>query len=215
MTHRKLHLTLLLAVACMPFLLLGCAGDPVPENVYISGVHYTGDIWEEIFTPANAVGEGWPAPGAGNAQSGYVYLFADEPLAINESYVHFSTIMPHSWKEGTDILFSVRWIANSDQVGTQVRWKIAYSWADTGMAYPVSSNIWLLSAPANNDSLKNQRTDSVAISGAGKHIGSVLLCYVSRNSSDALDTFTDTALFVGAGVLYRADTPGSQSQFSK
>ncbi len=185
------------------------------NNIVTNNITYNGEYWEEITIPANAVGEGWPSPGASNVQSGFAYLFADEPLAINEKYVHFNIVMPHSWKEGTDIQFNIRWIANSDQVGTRVRWKIAYSWANTDDDFPVSSNIWALSALANNDSLKHQRTDFATVSGVGKKIGSVLLCYVSRNSSDVSDNYTDTAIFVSANVLYQLDAPGSKNEFSK
>ncbi len=195
---------------------MGCyAADPLPGTLYVENINYTGDVWEEISVPANEVGEGWPAPPAANIQSGYTYLFADYALAVDEVFVHFNVVMPHSWKEGTNVIPNVRFVYNSDQVGTSVRWRVSYSWANIGSNFPVSSNMWAVSTPANNDSLKHQKTDFAEINGAGKTIGSMLLCYLSRNSSDVLDTYTDTALFVSVGLLYRVDAPGSINKWSK
>ncbi len=206
---------LLLLLLALLVLLSGCtASDPI-ERFYATGITYIGDYWEELVAPANAVGEGWPAPGASNVQSGYAYAFPDGPLPTDETYIHFTLQMPHSWKEGTDVIPNVRFVFNSDQVNTNVRWRISYSWANIGDNLPVSSNIWALSDPTNNDSLKHQITKFAPISGAGKKVSSLLLCFLSRNSSDVSDNYTDTARFLSAGLLYQVDTPGSVSQWTK
>ncbi len=213
-------LVIALVVALLP-VSCGFAGSPMLDDTYAKSIYVAGNLtyndpyYEEIVTPANAVGEGWPAPTASNAQSGFVYLFADEPLVINEKYVHFTIQMPHSYKESSNVTVNVRWIFNSDQVGTTVRWRMSYSWANIGDPFPVASNLWTLSAPSNNDSLIHQKTDFAAMNGTGKKIGSVLMCFLSRNSSDVSDNYTDTAIFVSANVLYQLDTPGSKSKFVK
>ncbi len=208
---RKLLLTVLLSAT---LLLPGCsATDPI-EHVYVESITYTDSHWEELVVPANAVGEGWPAPGAGNAQSGYVYLFPRPALPTDELFLHFTFQMPHAWKEGTDITPNIRFIFNSDEVGTNVRWEIQYSWANIGDNFPVSTHRYGLSNPANNDSLKHQIVEFAPISGVGKKIGSTLMCFLDR-SSDVSDNYTDTALFVSVGLLYQVDSPGSLSQWTK
>ncbi len=183
-------------------------------NVYCDNYNYSNGYWEEIAVPANGVGEGWPAPGAANAQSGYVYLFPDAPLPVDELFVHFTIQMPHSWKEGTDVTPNIRFIFNTDEVGTHVRWKIAYSWANIGENFNVPAYTYGLSDAANNDSLKHQIVKFPSISGIGKKMGSILLCYLSRDS-DILDDYVGTAIFVSANILYEKDTPGSTSEWVK
>ncbi len=185
------------------------------NNITTGGVVYTGGNWEEIVTPANAMGEGWPAPTASNAQSGFVYLFADYVLDTDEQFLHFTMQMPHSWKEGTDIIPSIRFIYNSDQVGTCVRWRMEYSWANVGGNFPVSTHVYKLSDPSNNDSLKHQIVKFDPIDGTGKEIGSILMCFLSRNSSYATDNYTDTAIFVAVTMDYQVDTSGSSNEWSK
>ncbi len=202
------------ALLLLPLLSSCSVDDPLRERVYFTEIRYEG--WEELVVPASAMAvlplEG---PGEGNCQAGFVYLFADEALVINEDYVHFNVQLPHSYKEGTDIYFVPHFLFNSDQVGTNIRWKISHSWANRHTAFPSSSHLWILSDSANNDSLVHQTAQSGAVSGSGKTIGSELLCYISRNSSDVLDTYTDTALLTAVSVLFQIDSPGSTSMWVK
>lgn len=211
---RKNCLLLLLLLLALTLALPGCAAsDPLTEDVYFTHIHYA--AWEEMHVGANEVGDGWPAPGAANFQSGYAYLFPDVALPADETYVHFNVQMPRAWKEGTDIYFVVHFAFNANEVGTNVRWHVGYSWADQHAAFPVVAHTWILSDPSNNDVLVHQVARSVAINGTGHHVGSEVLCYLSRNASDALDTYTDTAVFTGVSVLYQVDAPGSANQWTK
>jgi len=215
-------IVLTLVVALLP-ISCGFVGSPMLDDVYAKSIYVTGNLtyndpyYDEIVSPANAVAVfAGTAPTESNCQSGFVYLFADYPLVTDEKFVYFTVEMPHSYKESSNVTVNVRWIFNSDQVGTHVRWKLGYSWANIGDAFPVvSSANWALSAASNNDSLIHQKTDFAPIDGTGKKIGSLLLCYLSRNSSDVLDNYTDTAIFVSANVLYQLDTPGSKSAYVK
>ncbi len=89
--RRPIALLLLIVI-----LLSGCSATDPLEHFYTVGLTYTGNYYDELVVPANAIGEGWPAPGASNVQSGYAYLFADEPLVIDEKYLHFNLQMPLS-----------------------------------------------------------------------------------------------------------------------
>ncbi len=205
---------LLVLVLIITISFTGCmAGDLTSQDtIYIHDGVVEGNLtlnspfWAEINTPANECGI-FPgdAPTAANCQAGFVYLYADQALPANETYVHFNVLTPHDYVDGSNLTFRVHFVFNSDQVGTCIRWKLAYSWANDGEAYPVSTNIWALTNPSNNDSLINNYIDFTPVSGAGKTSGSTLLCYLSRNSSDVSDNYTDTAIFVSVGVRYQTN----------
>lgn len=220
---RKPLPSLLLCIILLATLLLtGCyADDPVTEHIYftsvdVSSIDYTASYYEEISIPSShLVGLGIASdPAKSNSQSGLVYVFADE-LAINEKILYFSAQMPHNYKEGTDIIFVVHFLYNIDEVGTCVRWKISYSWANVGSNFPVSTNIWKNSDLTNNDSIKHQVTKFNSVSGTGKEISSQLLCYLSRNSSHADDTYVSNARVTGISILYQIDSPGSLAEWDK
>jgi hypothetical protein len=193
-----------------------CAYEPLDEHIYLQGITYTGDYYEELCVPANAMatltGE---EPTESNCQSGFVYLLADYADAGDEPYVHFTFQLPHSYKEGTSITPNVRFIFNSDQVNTVVRWRMSYSWANIGDPFNVSLNTWANSTPSNNDGLNQQITEFTPWSGTGKEIGSTVMCYLQRNSSSVSDNYTDTVILVSAGILYQVDSPGSTGKWIK
>ena len=195
---------------------LGCSGDPLRETVYLEGITYSNGYWEEISVPANAMGVLLgEAPTESNFQSGFVYFFADEALPANEKTVHFTIEMPHDYKQGTNVIVNVHWAFRNDEIGTKVRWRLSTSWANEGIAFPVASNLWALSNASNNDNSIHQITKFAPTVGTGKNISSVILCYVQRNSSDVLDTYTDVAVLLGVSVLYQVDMPGSVNQWTK
>jgi len=216
----------ILTLAVLAAMLAGCQGDPLDylytENIYNSSaletgsIEYTEDCWEEITVTADGMGTlVGEAPTESNCQSGFVYLMANYALVGDEPYVHFSVQLPHNYKEGTDIIFSVRFVFDADEVGTYVRWAIGYSWANIGDAFPVVSHIWALSDPSNNDNTVHQVTKFAAIDGTGKEMGSIVMCYLKRNSSDASDTYMGTAILIAVSVLYQVDSAGSASEWSK
>jgi hypothetical protein len=192
--------------------LVGCSASDPLTDVYLT----YGDYWEEISIPANELGVlAGEAPAESNFQSGFTYFFADEALAPDEKYVHFTVELPHNYKEGTDIVVNVHWAFRNDEVGTFVRWRLTTSWANEGIAFPVGSNLWALSNASNNDNSIHQVTKFASVSGVGKDISSVILCYLSRNSSNVLDTYTDVAALLSVSVLYQVDSPGSTSKWVK
>jgi hypothetical protein len=187
------------------------------DSIYTDTIDYTDEYWGEIAVPATSMEilDDASSAAKSNMQSGLVYVFANEPLAGDEKYVYFSVEMPHNYKEGTGVTISTHFTLNADEVGTKVRWKVGYSWANVGEDFPIVTTIWALSDAANNDSLKHQNTKFTTIAGTGKQIRSHLVCYLSRNSSDISDTYTDTVRLTGVSVLYQIDAPGSTSEWSK
>jgi hypothetical protein len=213
----KIKVLFIIAMMALLVGLIACtATEPYPETAYFTSIVYPNGYWEEISVPANAMGVlTGEAPLESNMQSGFTYYFADEALPTNEKTVHFTIDMPHNYKEGTDIIFNVHWAFRNDEVGTKVRWRLTTSWANEGVAFPASSNLWALSNESNNDNSVHQVTKFSAISGVGKNITSSILCYLQRNSSNALDTYTDVAILVSVSMLYQVDAPGSIYQWAK
>lgn len=219
----KKYLLPIIIISCLLF--TGCLEEPVNNNVVINGDLDVNGIltadevkylyYNEISFGANEMGVLLgEAPLESNFQSGFAYFFADETW-VNEKSVHFTVTMPHDYKEGTNVIFNVRWAFRNDEVGTNVRWRLTTSWANVGQAFPVSTNAWALSAPSNNDNSVYQRTIFAPTDGTGKKIASNILCYLQRNSSDVSDNYTDVAVFLSVGMLYQSDSPGSINQWVK
>jgi hypothetical protein len=222
MTGKRASLiTTVLLAALLIFSLSSCSSYVrLTDELFITDIDIDGSLsysyWNEISVPANGMGLlPGEEPLASNFQSGFAYFFADEAIPANEKYVHFTVTMPHDYKEGTNVIFNIRWAFRNDEVGTYVRWRLSTSWANIGDAFPVATNAWALSNPSNNDNSIYQRTAFAPTSGIGKEISSQILCYLQRNSSNASDNYTDVAVFLSVGVLYQQDEPGSINPWSK
>lgn len=107
----------------------------------------------------------------------------------------FTMQLPHNWKEGTMIFPHIHWIPKATGAGN-IKWNLDYSWADLDEDVPatfpaITTSSVVVTGPftMNKHLLSPLTSGNTGISGAGKHVSSILICRIWRDSSDGSDTF--------------------------
>ena len=152
-------------------------------------------------------------PGASGATF-KVYKFQENDEAF------FFAQIPHSYKEGTDILAHVHWTPGdrgAAESGTTVAWKMDISWANIGAAFPSSTNYDLSDTCTGTDDL-HEISPEVTISGTGKTVSSMLSCRIYRDTTG--DTWVGTSAAQSPAGLevdfhYQVNTLGSRTSTAK
>ena len=147
-------------------------------------------------------------------KGGLVMAFSDQAIEGNEEIGYFFVDLRTGYDEGTDIEVCVHWVPEDATVGN-VRWKITYSWANLGSAFPAESELAANCAAGGvADILKHH--DIGTISGTGKECTGFILCSIRRNSSNAGDTFNGKDAYLTAvEFMSRNDTIGTREKHSK
>ena len=130
-------------------------------------------------------------------------------------YLYGSIELPHSYKEGSDIDFHVHQVNFTAGAGN-VRWVLEYVWAPiTGAVASVSTTVTSVNTIALGD-VRNCKPVTIAtISGTGRKISDVLMFRLSRNPSDAADTFPNDICVTAMGCHFEQDTLGSRQMLIK
>jgi hypothetical protein len=108
-------------------------------------------------------------------------------------YALFSCQIPHGYKEGENIKCHIHWTPGTrgnEEINAVVAWRLDYSWTNIGATFPASSNISMADTVTGTDHYHEISPDT-AMTGIGKHISSMLLCKISRETSG--DTWAGTA----------------------
>jgi hypothetical protein len=112
--------------------------------------------------------ENWQPGGSGTTFKVWKFQEDDE--------IFFSTQLPHTYKEGTDIKAHVHWTPGdrgNEESGNDVDWKLDYTWANIDNIFQPSDTVQMLDACDGTDD-KHQVTASVTLPGTSV-IGSELL----------------------------------------
>ncbi|NCT18642.1 MAG: hypothetical protein COZ75_05975 [Flavobacteriaceae bacterium CG_4_8_14_3_um_filter_34_10] len=111
----------------------------------------------------------------------------------------FSLQLPHNWKEGSTIHPHIHWVPRNSGTGN-VQWNLDYSWADldttTPKVFPATTTSSVIASGPfvqNMHLLTPLTTGDVGIDATGKHISSVLVCRIWRDSGLAGDTYNQDA----------------------
>lgn len=148
----------------------------------------------------------------GGGVNTYLWSFAKNNIAS------FTVQLPHGYMVGTDIYCHVHWTPGANGVannGLTVGWKIDYTWANINGSFGTMGTLDLSDACDGTDH-KHQMTPDVLISGAGKHISSMLLCNIKRTDTGTDDTWTTgDPMILEIDFHYQIDTIGSRTISSK
>lgn len=115
-----------------------------------------------------------------------VLAFSDQAVEGNEEIIYFQAQIAHGRTADSVIVPHVHWVGEDNTAGN-VRWKLTYSWANIGDAFPSETTITLDDANLETDIHNYAVFDS--IDGTDKTRSSMLLGSLRRNSSHANDTF--------------------------
>jgi hypothetical protein len=165
-------------------------------------------LFEDLRTVASALAPGvTPADPIVYGPAGSVRVRGFDGGAITES-MDFVVQLPNAYKEGSDIHPHVHWAATTNNAG-DVKWNIDYYWQNVEDAIPVLDTISAVTA-ASGAAWRLQESSFANISGAGKRVGSVLICRLWRDPTDLQDTYPDDAALVSVDFHYEVDSAGTR-----
>ena len=171
-------------------------------------------VWDDVRIPGHSVQKGASAPdlaaflGAGNL------LINRFDGGVTTEQIYFTVQLPHSYKEGTDIIPHVHW-APVDTNGGAVKWQLEYSWGNReGGAFPAVTTISTTDTAAGT-AWGHQRAMFSAITGTSKEYSSMLVCRLFRNPADGDDTYGSDAAFLEIDFHCENDTVGSREELTK
>ncbi len=181
------------------------------------------DEWDDLrITPGSfdrpGISDPAYVPYAPNGGGLTTYL----PEFAKNDFASFSIQLPHGYKEGSDIYVHLHWTPGArgnEENGALVGWKVDYSWANINGTFPTMQTADLSDA-CNGVDHAHQMTPEVLISGAGKHISSMLICNVRRTDGGADDTWASAAsgqlpLLTEVDFHFARDTIGSRTHSNK
>lgn len=179
-------------------------------------LEFNGDatIWDDLQVPVSLIR--LPAanpPSVAAYKGGQVLSFS----SASDNYIYFNAQLPHTYKEGTDIVFHFHWVIPTAGAGggaENVKWDVTYSWANIDASFPAESS-GTVTVDVQDDTADDHMVDNiVTITGTGKTISSMLICSLQRDVSVAND-YADVTYLVGIDFHHEIDTAGSRQITTK
>lgn len=137
----------------------------------------------------------------------FAYLF--DPSTREE--VFFDVILPHSYKEGTDIDPHIHWCPTSTNTGSVV-WGLEYTTHSNGDTIPTTTTITVTDA-ADGTSLKHQIAEFAAIDGTSLIESSIISCRLFRDAANGSDTYTGDAAGIVIDFNIEVEKLGSDEEY--
>ena len=164
-------------------------------------------VWEDENAGAVTLGRGASAPDLVQVNSGTIYLPGFD--GVNTTEQLFSSIeIPHSYREGSDLVFHVHWAPTDGNAGN-VLWQLTYCITrDTAVQAGETTIEIQQAAPAV--AWEQNRADFPTINGAALLIGDQLDFRFFRDPSDEDDTYESDAIVKTIGFHFEKDTVGSR-----
>lgn len=182
-----------------------------------------GTMWADLSIFPDATGKGTSSPlltpitFAGST----LYNLWDFTDATSKE-VFFVVQLPHSYREGSDLLPHVHWMTYSGIADNtnKVQWRLDYSIATIGTVFPATTTLTgnqLVAGITTFAANEHLITSLGTIVGTNLKISDILICRLSRDatSGNAADTFVGDAGLLSMDFHYEMDTNGSRDQFAK
>lgn len=156
----------------------------------------------------------WQPGGSGAVFRVYKFQKNNEVFALVQ--------MPHTYKEGTDLLFHIHWTPCNRGVaesGNKVGWKVDYSIANIDGVFGSSLTVDLSHTCSGVDD-KHELTSSVVVPGTGLTISHIAILRIYRSDTGADDTWAGTLAAQSPAILefdihFQIDTMGSRQELVK
>lgn len=180
----------------------------------------TATVWDDLRVEPTVRSSGKKAPAYAVYKSGiYAYEF-DNAVLASEKEVNFKMQLPHGWKTASTLSIHVHWIAKATtSAGHKVRWGLEYTKANINGVFGATATIYAdtpEAPPSTTPTVDTHYlTDLPDISMAGNTLSCFLLCRLFRNSSDAADTYTNSAYLIGIDAHVEMDSFGSSAELTK
>jgi hypothetical protein len=179
----------------------------------------SGTWFDDLRIEPTARGTGPKIPSYSSMIGGiYAYEFDDTVLA-SEKEINFKMQLPYGWKTASAIHLHLHWVAKSTtSAGQKVRWGLEYTKANINGVFGATTTIYATD-PVNPPSttptaMTHYLTEFADIDMSTGTISNLILGRIFRNSSDVLDTYTDSAYLIGIDAHIEYQTLGSASEYS-
>jgi hypothetical protein len=137
-----------------------------------------------------------------------------------EEEIYFEVQLPHSWKEGSDILPHVHWTPKTaGAAGEDVCWGLEYVWSNIGDNFGNTTIIYGDTTIQAETLVANKHylTELGTMTGTTKEISSMISCRLFRDATGAggTDDYTDDAGLLEIDFHYQIDSLGSNEEYIK
>jgi hypothetical protein len=177
-------------------------------------------VWDDFVVPVQVASRstvpGTVAPSELAYRSGLVYEFPD---AVDRT-CYFVIQIPHTYKEGTDVVFHIHWTIDTSGAGggaENVEWDYSYSasspTADNSEQWPVATTGTQTVDVQNEAQHDHIMDDIVTITGTNFKTSEVIIMSLTRTGTT--DSYGGHALLVSADVHHEIDTVGSRTVSAK
>ena len=175
-------------------------------------------VWTDLRVPiSNVKVGGTKIPTFTAYRGGLVLAFADQAVEGNEEIAYFLVQLDHSYKHETALSPHVHWASEDGNTLKNVVWKLTYSWADINGMFGAETPLTATAACPEEYYHKLTAFDDItppALTGDG--VSSMLICSISRNSSNVADTYASkSAYLLEVDFHYEKDTVGSRQEAVK
>lgn len=166
----------------------------------------TSIVYDDINLPAVALGKGASAPDTETIlASGNIIAYCfDGGVTLEQVYGSFE--MVHTYKEGTDLLPHLHWMATTADAGN-VTWFLEYSVITPSGSSTVTT---INATSATTGAWKEVFTGFSNINGTNLTIGNQVVFRLYRNPTAPLDNYGYDAALLSVGIHHQIDSIGSR-----
>ena len=167
-------------------------------------------VYDDLRFPVGSVKGAGAFPPADQPYRGGIVL--DFTTGPNSESIQFLAQLPHTYKQGEDVVFHVHWTIPTDGLGLgaeNVKWDFTYSWANINAVFPGEATEPLTVDVQNRVAHTHYMDNVFTLNGAGKNISSIIICSLTRDVTVAND-YGHSAYFLEADFHYPVDTIGSR-----
>lgn len=170
------------------------------------------ESWEDLQCPADGFNPpgGATSPTKDDTTVPGTWLFS----GTTEQQMSIVKQFPHSWKAGSSIHPHIHWEKTTTDVG-EVRWEWAYSIANVGDVFPAYS-AWIpaTNSVSHSNTVRKHALDAFPeLAMAGKKESCMICITLRRLPTDAADTYTADARFLGFDIHYLTNKDGTEIEF--
>ena len=130
-----------------------------------------------------------------------------------DNIVYLTLQLPHSYKEGTDVVPHIHWAPMNTNTGS-VTWKMEYQWKNIGEAFSGSTTTVAVTQAASGTTGEQMVASFGAIDGTGKGISSMFCARIYRDVDDG-DDYNANAAMLEFDIHFEKDTIGSDQEYIK
>jgi len=175
----------------------------------------SGTCWDDLRVPVSSL----KVPAANNPDwvsygAGRLLGFGAQAVSGNEEMVFFTAQMPHNMKLDGEIEAHVHWLYTAAEPTKAVRWHLLYNWVNAGQEINTTGTAYVLASTGDPDTHIYTDLGELSRSNAPT-LSSMLICRLTRNSSNVDDTYSADAILMEIDFHYEVDGFGSEEELVK